>query len=171
MISKTNFGQSVRWPGFTPGRRLLGPLAALLLAPLGVQGAQNTTTVTATAQILDFGTFAVLPSCANCTITMGTNGLRTATGGVILASTNVGKPGTFNVSCNNGSCAWSGTVSGSPTIAAGGVSMTVGTFTTLKAGASTPSVLTVGAKLTIPNSGSVAGTYSSGNFTVTTTSP
>lgn len=138
-------------------------------APGPAYAAQASTAVAATAQKLDFGTFSVLPSCANCTITMSTAGVRTATGGVILSSTNPGKPGTFSVTCNNGSCTWNGAVSLSPTIAAGGVTMTVGAFTTAKAGANTPSTLTVGATLTIPNSGSAAGTYTSTNYTVTTT--
>lgn len=146
-------------------------LLLLCLVPLMAYPAPNSTLVAATAQKLDFGTFAVLPSCTNCTVTVGTNGVRSRTGGVILSSSNNGRPGTFSVTCNNGSCPWSGTASGAPSIAAGGVTMTIGTFTTLKAGANTPSVLAIGATLTIPNSGSVVGTYSSGNFTVTTTTP
>lgn len=153
-------------------RHPAGFLAATLgmLLPLFAMGAPNTTAVAATGQKLDFGTFSVLPSCVNCTITMSTSGVRTASAGVVLSSTNHGKAATFNVTCNNGACTWTPAVSGSPTMSAGAVTMTVSTFTTLKAATNTPSLLTVGARLTIPGPGAATGTYTSGAvFTVTTT--
>ena len=168
-MSKTPSAQPPWWPDSIALQRCLGPVLALLLAPLAAQAAPNATTVTAAAQQLDFGTFAVLPSCANCTITMSATGARSKTGGVVLSNSNPGKPGAFSVTCNNGSCTWTPSVAGATTIAAGGVTMTVGTYTTAKAGPNTPSTVTVGARLTIPNAGAATGTFSSGNFTVTTT--
>lgn len=147
--------------------RLL-PVLALLLAPQAAQGAANATTVSST-QTLDFGTFVVLPTCSNCTITMSAAGARTASAGIVLSSKNVGKVAKFSVGCNNVGCSYTATPGSSVTMAAGGVNMTVGTFTSAKSPATTPSVLSVGAKLTIPNSGSAVGTYTSAIFTITTT--
>lgn len=147
----------------------LGPILALSVASQTAQGALNTATPTST-QTLDFGTFAVLPSCVNCSITMDVNGNRVTSGGVVLSSKAPGRPAKFTVLCNNGSCAYTPTFTGSPTFAAG-VNMTVSTFTIFKSTANTPSTLSVGAKLTIPNSGAVAGTYTSTTFTIATSSP
>lgn len=163
-MSKTHFAQAPWWPL----KRCLWATLALLLAPLAAHGAANLTSVTATPQKLDFGSFSVLPSCSNCSITIGTDGSRTATVGVVLTNTNTGKPGVFSVACNNGSCPWTPTVSGSTTIVAGGVTMTVNTFTKLKGSVNTPTTLTVGAKLTIPNASAARGTFSSGNYPVST---
>lgn len=152
-----------------PLTRCLGHVLALLLVPFAAQAAQ--TNVTSTGQKLDFGSFAVLPSCSNCTITMGANGLRTASPGIYLLPTNGGKPATFSVGCNAGTCGYTATVTRSPTMAAGGVNMTVGMFTTAKGSPNTPSTLSVGGRLLIPRAGSTAGTFTSGIFTVTTTTP
>lgn len=167
-MSKTPCAQYPWWPDSISFQRCLGPILVLLLAPLAAQAAPSTT-VTATTQKLDFGTFAVLPSCASCTVIMSATGVRSKTGGVILSNTNPGKPGAFTVTCNNGSCTWGASAAGATTIPAGGVTMTVGSYTVAKAGANTPSTVTVGATLTIPNAGVARGTFGSGNFTVTTT--
>lgn len=152
-----------------PLTRRLGYVLALLLVPLAAQAAKTTVT---TGRNLDFGSFAVLPSCANCTITIGTNGMRTASAGIYLLPSKGGQAGTFNVTCNGGGvCPYSASILGTTTIAAGSVTMTVGSFTTSKGSTYTPSTVSVGGVLTIKNSGSPAGTYSSGIFTVRTTTP
>jgi hypothetical protein len=146
----------------------LAPMLALLLAPQAAQAAADKPTV-ALVQNLDFGTFVVLPSCVSCSITMNPDGTRTATPGIILSSKSTGRPAQFSVGCNNPSCAYTVSVTTSVSMAAGGITITVGTFTTLKSPAATPSVLSVGARLTIPTSGAAVGTYTSTSFMVTTT--
>jgi hypothetical protein len=146
----------------------LAPVLALLLAPQAAQAAADKITV-ALVQNLDFGTFVVLPSCVNCSITMNPDGTRTATPGIVLSSKSTGRPAQFSVGCNNPSCPYTVTLTTSVSMAAGGVNMTVGTFTNSKSPATTPSVLSVGGKLTIPTSGGAVGTYTSPTFMVTTT--
>lgn len=164
-MSKTHFAQAPWWPL----KRCLWATLALLLAPLVAHGAANKTTVTGNPQTLDFGGFSVLPSCANCSITIGTDGSRTATAGIVLINTKPGKAATYTIICNNGACAYSATVSPSTvSMPAGGVAMTVGNFQPLQSGPKTPNTVTVGARLVIPNSGSVPNTYTSGSFTVAT---
>jgi hypothetical protein len=145
---------------------VLGAILALSLAPQFARAAPNSITVTKT-QNLDFGSFAVLPSCSGCTITIASNGQRTASAGIALSSTNMGKAAQFNVTCNNITCAYTVSAPAGVTIAAGIVNMTVGTYTPVRTPTSTPSTLTVGATLTIPNSGSAPNTYTK-NFTVIT---
>jgi hypothetical protein len=165
-MSKTNRAQNNWWPVFT--RIWLASVLALLLAPQAARAAADKPTV-APVQNLDFGAFVVLPSCVNCSITMNPDGSRTATPGIILSSKSSGRPAQFSVGCNNPSCTNTVSVSTSVSMAAGGVTMTVGSFTTSKRPATTPSVLSVGGKLTIPQSGSAVGTYTSTSFMVTTT--
>lgn len=169
-MAKTQYQQDPLWRRPRSLKRCLGPVLALLLAPLAAYGAPNSTTLNA-GQKIDFGTFSVLPSCSNCSITIAPTGARTKSGGVILSSTNNGKAGTFTVGCNNGVCAYSATITGSPTIVAGSVTMTVGSFTQGRSSPNTPSTLMVGAKLTIPSQGASAGTRTSGTYSVTTTTP
>lgn len=140
-------------------------MLALLMAPPAVQAA-NSITVTP-VQPLDFGSFVVLPSCSNCTITITSTGARSASTGIVLTSKNVGKAASFSVTCNNTTCAY--TVSPVTTVSmpAGGVTMSVSTFTSVRTPTSTPSTLTVGAKLTIPGPGSTPNNYSK-TFTITT---
>ena len=168
-MSKITCGET-RWGAdFISLLIYLGLILALLLAPQVAQGAANIATPAVT-QTLDFGTFAVLPSCAPCSITLDVNGGRTTSGGVVVTSKRLGRPAQFTVTCNNGSCAYTPTFSGSPTFAAG-VTMTINTFTFAKSTANTTSTLSVGAKLTIPNSGAVAGNYTSTSFSIATSSP
>ena len=149
-----------------------------LLSACWVSLAQaKTTSSTLTAGVgLDFGSFAVLPSCSNCTITISPTGVRTASAGIVLTSANPGSAGTYSyaATCNNGppSGCQAYTTAITPTtvtISAGGVTMTVGNFTTQQSSSIPPNTLSVGATLTIPSSGSTAGTYTSGSFLITTT--
>jgi 3D (Asp-Asp-Asp) domain-containing protein len=144
-------------------------MLALLLAPHTAQGAPNRTTISAPTQTLDFGSFVVLPTCINCSITISASGVRTASGGIVLTSNNTGRPAKFNVGCNNGACAYTAAITSSVNMAAGGVTMIVGTFSNSQSAPATPNVLSVGGKLTIPSAGSAVGTYTSSNFFVTTT--
>lgn len=141
-------------------------MLALLLAPQLARAAANSITVTKT-QTLDFGAFAVLPSCSGCTITIASNGQRTASAGIALSNKNQGKAAQFNVTCNNRTCAYTVAAPAAVTMAAGSVNMTVGAYTPVRTPTSTPSTLSVGATLTIPNAGSAASTYTK-NFTVIT---
>jgi hypothetical protein len=144
----------------------LAPMLALLIAPPAAQAAADKPTIVL-VQSLDFGTFVVLPSCVNCSITMNPNGTRTATPGIVLSSKSTGRPAQFSVGCNNPSCTYAVSIPGTFNLAAGGITMSVGSFTSSKSSATTPSMLSVGAKLTIPSSGSAVGTYTSTTFMVT----
>lgn len=141
-------------------------ILALSVAPQPARAAPNSITVTKT-QNLDFGSFAVLPSCSSCTITIASNGQRTASAGIALSSANLGKAALFNVTCNNTTCAYTVSAPAAVTMIAGSVNMTVGAYTPVRTPTSTPSTLSVGATLTIPNAGSAANTYAK-NFTVVT---
>lgn len=165
---KTTRAHTERGTGSAGLRICLAPMLALLVAPQAAQAAADRPTV-APVQNLDFGTFVVLPSCVNCSITIDPNGTRTATPGIVLSSKNTGSAARFSVGCNNPSCTYTVTISTSVSMAAGGVTMTVGTFTNSKSPATTPSVLSVGGKLTIPAAGAAVGTYTSTSFTVTIT--
>ncbi|MDO8300560.1 DUF4402 domain-containing protein [Lacisediminimonas sp.] len=142
-----------------------------LLAPLA--RAAGTSTITYVNGI-DFGDFSVLGSCANCEITINpSTGARTATSGVILRSTNVGTRAQFNVTmtnCGGSNCSYTESVTpASLSIATAGGTMTVLSFTsTQTAMTAKANTIYVGATLRIPSVGVTAGTYSSGNFTVTT---
>lgn len=150
-------------------RVCLLPMLALLLASQAAQGAANKTTVGAAIQPLDFGSFVVLPTCTNCTIVMSPSGMRsTPLGGILLTSKNAGRPAQFNVTCNNGSCPYTATFTTSVNMTAGGVTMRVGSFTIPTGSPTTPNLLSVGGTLTIPRSGSTPATYTSPNFSVTT---
>ena len=90
----------------------------------------------------------------------------------MLSNVNPGSAATFSVTqvCNGGGCtAYTTTAAATAALPAGGVSMTLATFT-FSQGAlvGTVNTLSVGATLTIPNQGT-AGTFSGGGFTVTTT--
>ena len=127
---------------------------------------------------INFGSFAVLPSCVNCTITVSPAGVRSFTGGVILTSGVAANAASYTVTisgANNNAQAvytvvtpW---VPASVNMVAGAKTMTVGAFTSAQSVVPTklsPSnTLTVGATLTIPSS-IAAGAYTSGAFTVTT---
>ena len=128
---------------------------------------------------IQFGSFVVLPSCANCTITVSTAGVRTASAGVLLATGGAPSAASFTVSStganNNNKAQYTviAPVAATPAVnmAAGGVTMTVGTFTSAQAPVPTKlsptNTLFVGATLTIPNSGATAGNHST-SFNVTT---
>lgn len=167
-MSKTPRAQKKWCPGSISSGVCLVTMLVLLLAPHAAQAAANKTTISAPTQTLDFGTFVVLPSCSNCSITMSASGLRTASAGIVLTSKNTGRPAQFNVGCNNGACAYTMTITSSVNMSAGGVTMTVGTFSNSQSSPATPNVLSVGGRLTIPSAGSLVGTYTSSNFSVTT---
>lgn len=157
-------------PGWALGSiTLLLPLA-LFLTPQKAS-AQGKVVTPVQTQTLDFGTFTVLPTCNNCTITILTTGARTFTTGVIPSSTNGGRPATFSVTCSTGSCTYTPTVSGAPVITAGAVTMTISAPIFSKSPANTPSTLSVGAQLTIPNSSAARGTFTSTSFTLATANP
>jgi hypothetical protein len=127
--------------------------------------------VPTTDGVIDFGSFSVLPSCANCFITISPAGARTASAGIVLTSANPGRAASFTVTptCNGGGCAvyTAAVTPNSASLPAGGVTMTVGTFTLQQSATLPPNVLTVGATLTIPSSAS-AGSYAGAAFIVTT---
>lgn len=134
----------------------------------------NSTVVTATNAVIDFGSFSVLPSCANCFIIISPTGVRTASAGIVLTSANPGQAATYSVTatCLAGACdPYTVAVTPTaPTLPAGGVTMTVDTFTFQQSATLPPNTLAVGAKLTIPSSTS-AGSYTGAAFTITTTPP
>lgn len=140
--------------------------------PVAVSSKTISTSIVATNSVIDFGSFSVLSSCANCSITISPAGVRTATAGIVLTSANPGRAATYSVTatCNAGGCtAYTAVVTPSAaTLPAGGVTMTVDTFTLQQSTTLPPNTLSVGAKLTIPSSGT-AGTYNGAAFTVTTT--
>lgn len=122
--------------------------------------------------VVNFGSFAVLPGCANCSITITAAGVRSVVGAVILSSANNGSPATFQVTqtCNGGGCTtYSATAVATAALSGGGVAMTLGTFTFAQGTvAAKVNTLSVGATLTIPSKPTSAGTFSGGGFTVTT---
>lgn len=128
------------------------------------------TAITATNSVIDFGSFSVLPSCVNCSITVSPAGVRTASAGIVLTSAKPGRASTYSVSESGCSCkAYTAAVTPASVAATmGGVQMTLDTFTFAQSGTLPPNVLSVGAKLTIASSAS-AGIYSGWSFTVTTT--
>jgi hypothetical protein len=149
----------------------LALFSCVALAPPAAH-AQTKVVTPVLTQTLDFGTFAVLPSCNNCTITISPAGVRTPTAGiVILSSKNNGRPAKFTVTCNTGSCTYTPTVSGAPSMNAGGVTLSMGTFTFSKSPTNTTSTLSVGARLTIPNKNAAVGTFTSTAFTLATANP
>lgn len=142
------------------------------LQPTQVLAKTTSTTIPATSGVIDFGSFAVLPGCANCSVTISATGVRTASGAIVLTSASTGSVAKFSVTqtCNGGGCTgYTATGAATAPLPAGGIAMTLGTFTfaqdTAVAGVNT---LSVGATLTIPGQGS-AGTFSGGAFSVTTT--
>ena len=145
------------------------------LQPSQVLGRTTSTTIAVTSGVINFGSFAVLPGCANCSITISPAGARRAVGAIVLSNVNPGSAATFSVTqtCNNanpsGCSVYTAAAAATAALPAGGVAMTLGTFT-LSQGAlvGTVNTLSVGATLTIPNQGT-AGTFSGGGFTVTTT--
>lgn len=122
--------------------------------------------------VIDFGSFAVLPSCANCTVTISPSGARTFSGGIVLTSANPGRAASFTTTptCNGGGCAGytAAVTPNSASLPAGGVTMTVSAFTLQQSATLPPNTLTVGATLTIPSSAS-AGSYTGAAFLITTT--
>ncbi len=161
-----------KWQGASRAVRMLLALAATLLLVPQPARAQGTIVTPVLLQTLDFGTFAVLPSCNYCVISISAAGVRSRTAGiVILSSKNRGRPAQFQVTCNKGSCAYTPTISGAPSINAGGVTMTLGSPTFSKSPTNTTSILSVGATLTIPNAGAAAGTRTSSPFTLSISSP
>lgn len=152
--------------------RLRSCLLALLMCLPIASLAQGVSTITFVNGI-DFGEFSVLGSCANCEITINpSTGARTATSGVILRPANVGTRAQFNVSMSNcgNNCAYTESVTPSSlSIATPGGSMTVLSFTSTQTTmAAKKNIIYVGATLRIPSVAVTAGTYTSGNFTVTT---
>ena len=131
--------------------------------------------IAATNAVINFGSFAVLPSCANCSITISASGVRTATAGIVLTSANPGQAASYSMTatCNGQGCDPYTAPAITPTSAslpAGAVTMRVDTFTFLATGALPNVTMGVGAKLTIPSSPS-AGTYTGAAFTLTVNSP
>lgn len=138
----------------------------LLLCPIA--SAAPKTAIVAANGAIDFGSFAVLPACANCTVTISPNGVRTASGGIVLTSANPGRAATFTVTQVGGSPGYAAALT--PTSVAqtnGGVVMTLGNFTTAQSATSPPNTLSVGATLTIASRGT-AGGYTGWSYTVTT---
>lgn len=136
----------------------------------------NIQTVTIGSGVIDFGSFAVLPGCANCTVTIdATTGARNFTGAIVLTSANTGTKASLpvTVTCNNGGggCGTyviNGVTSNGPA-SAGGVTMTLGNFTfSQTAIVNKANTIFVGATLTITSRPS-AGTFNVGGFTVNTT--
>ena len=161
--------------GLTRRLALAWALATLLLSWGPVASARTRSiTVTATNAVINFGSFAVLPSCANCSITISPSGTRTATAGIVLTSANPGQAASYSVvaTCNGSSCdPYSSAITPtSATLAAGAVTMTVGTFTLQPSGALPNFTMAVGARLTIPSS-PTAGTYTGAAFMLTVNSP
>lgn len=157
-----------------PGRGSLASQLALacLLALAPTTGhAQTKTATPVQIQTLDFGTFTVLANCNNCTITISAAGVRSASAAIKLSSTNMGRPARFYVTCSTGSCGYTPTVTGAPVIRAGTVNMTMNNFTFSKSPTNTPSTLSVGARLTIPNSTAARGSFISTAFTLATAAP
>ena len=150
------------------------------LQPGQVVAATTAVTITpATGASINFGSFAVLGTCVNCTITISPTGARSASAGIVLSNSGVGSAATFTVTqttCTGPAPKCNGyTILGtSPSpLVAGGVSMTLGAFTFNPTVGPTgaPGVvntLSVGATLTIPSK-PTAGAFPVGNFTVTTT--
>lgn len=149
-------------------------LALMCLAALqpSVALAITQSTAVVSGGVINFGAFSVLPGCVNCKVIISAAGIRSVVGAVVLSSSNTGSAATFRVTqtCNGGGCTtYSASAVATSAIAAGGVSMALGTFTfaqsTVVAKINT---LSVGATLTIPSRGS-GGTFSGGGFTVMTT--
>jgi hypothetical protein len=163
--------------GFFPSWSTARITAALLVCFCALQSSQilartTSTTIPATPGVIDFGSFAVLPGCANCSVTISATGVRTASGAIVLTSASTGSVAKFSVTqtCSGGGCTvYTASGVANASLPAGGVAMTLGSFTfaqgTVVAKVNT---LSVGATLTIPRQGS-AGTFSGGAFTVTTT--
>ncbi|MEO8023126.1 DUF4402 domain-containing protein [Polaromonas sp.] len=158
---------------------VIGKFASLLGACLIAWGPvasakTQSITVTATNAVINFGSFAVLPSCANCSITISPSGARTATAGIVLTSANPGQAGSYSVvaQCNGQGCDpySSAMTPTSATLTAGGVTMTVDTFTLQPSGSLPNFTMGVGARLTIPSNPG-AGTYTGAAFMLTVDSP
>jgi hypothetical protein len=133
--------------------------------------ASAATAVAPTNSVIDFGSFAVLPSCSNCSVTISPAGARSATGGIVLTRANPGHAATYSVTESGGCACKPYTAAFTPTsvaATAGAVVMTLGSFTTSQSAASPPNTLSVGATLTIASRGA-AGTFSPWSFTITTT--
>lgn len=158
------------------GRNFASLLAVCLVAWGSVASAKTQSiTVTATNAVINFGSFAVLPSCANCSITISPSGARTATAGIVLTSADPGQAASYAVAarcvgaggCDPYSAAVTPT---SATLVAGAVTMTVDTFTLQPNGSLPNFTMGVGARLTIPSNPG-AGTYTGATFTLTVNSP
>lgn len=133
----------------------------------------NSTVVTATNAVIDFGSFSVLPSCSNCFITISPTGVRTASAGIVLTSAQPGQAATYSVmaTCQQGACD-PYTVAATPSSASLTTGMTVSAFTFQQSATLPPNTLSVGATLTILGSASAAaGSYPGAAFTITTTPP
>lgn len=141
--------------------------------PVAALAKTTAITITATNSVIGFGSFSVLPTCSNCTITVSPAGVRTASAGIVLTSAAPGQAAAYTVTptCNAGGCsAYTAVVTpSSASLPAGSVTMSVGSFTLLQSATLPPNTLSVGATLTIPSSGSAAGAYTGAAFTITTT--
>lgn len=153
-------------------------LTALLPATSWAQQTPPLATIAAINPSINFGSFAVLPSCVNCTITVSPAGVRSSTGGVILTSGVAANAASYTVTIqnanNNGQAQYTVVTPWSPAsvnMVAGAATMIVGAFTSAQSVVPTKlsptNILTVGATLTIPSS-VAAGAYTSSAFTVTT---
>ena len=162
------------------------PVSALLvffyaLLPGHVLAATTAVTIAPiSGGVINFGSFAVLAGCSNCSITISPAGARSVSGAIVLTSANAGSPATFSVTqttCPSGNPKCSGflpqSVTAPAVLPAGGVNMTLSAFTFSPTVPQTGAqglvtVVSVGATLTIPSRGT-AGTFSGGGFTYTTT--
>lgn len=150
-------------------------LALVLSCAWQVGWAAASATVTFVSN-LSFGDFTVLGSCVNCSITIDpATGMRSASGGVILRSSNAGQRGQYTVKMSGcgQSCSYTATVTpASLNMVTAGGTMTVDTFATNQTaltGSNGSNTLYVGGTLRIPSVNVTAGSYSSASFTVTTT--
>lgn len=145
-------------------------ICSFALWPNATLAAPKSTAIAATNSVIDFGSFSVLPSCVNCTITVSPTGVRTASAGIVLTSAKPGQAAGYSVTCSNCPTSYTAAITpSSASLPAGGVTTSVGSFTSQQSASGPPNTLSVGATLTIPSSGSAAGTYSGAAFTITTT--
>lgn len=150
---------------------ILGFALALLLNH-GAHAAAAKITFSAASPGLNFGSFVVLSTCSNCTVTISPAGVRSASAGILLMNTATGTAAAFSATGTScGSCTYAVTTPApSPvSILSGGVTMTVNSYTFSQTSAAAPNILHVGATLTIPSSGATPGTFTStSSYTVTT---
>jgi hypothetical protein len=158
--------------------RVFPLLALFALLALSATPAQAVGTISTFTRVddLDFGDFTVLGSCSNCTITIdAATGTRSASGGVILRSSNGGNRGQYSAKlqgCGTGCSYTAGVSPSSLNLTTSGGTMTVTAFTfnqTAYSGPNGTNTLYVGGTLRIPSVSVTAGSYTSSAYTVTAT--